>query len=88
MMAINYDFYEDALWYDENPAVSQPALVFHGRRDDVIDPAVSVQFAWGKPNVQLELLDSDHQLLDVLPQVWERLAAFYYESEPSHRRGA
>jgi uncharacterized protein len=88
MMPINYDFYEDALWYDENPAFGQPGLIFHGRRDDVIDPAVSVQFAWGKPNVQLELLDSDHQLLDVLPEVWERLASFYYESEPSNRGGA
>ncbi len=83
MMPIDYGFYEDALWYDENPAISQPALIFHGRRDDVIDPSVSVQFSWGKPNVQLELLDSDHQLLDVLPEVWERLASFYYESEPS-----
>jgi hypothetical protein len=88
MMPINYHFYEDALWYDENPEVSQPALIFHGRRDDVIDPAVSVQFSWGKPNVQLELLDSDHQLLDVLPQVWERLAPFYYESEPADGRRA
>jgi hypothetical protein len=88
MMPINYDFYEDALWYDDNPPVSQPALIFHGRRDDVVDPSVAVRFSWGKPNVQLELLDSDHQLLDVLPQLWERLSSFYYESEPSGSGGA
>jgi uncharacterized protein len=88
MMPINYAFYEDALWYDDNPPLTQPALIFHGRRDDLVDPAVSVQFSWGKPNVQLELVDSDHQLVDVLPEVWERLAAFYYESEPSGGTGA
>lgn len=88
MLPINYDFYEDALWYDDNPPVSQPTLIFHGRRDDLVDPAVSVQFSWGKPKVQLELVDSDHQLLDVLPELWQRLAAFYHEIEPSGGPGA
>lgn len=83
MVPLGYGFYEDALWYDENPAVIQPALVFHGRRDDVVDPSLSVQFAWGKPHVQLELVDSDHQMLDVLPELWDRLSAFYYEAEPA-----
>jgi len=82
MAPINYGFYEDALWYDDNPLVSQPTLIFHGRRDDLVDPAVSVQFSWGKPNVQLELVDSDHQLIDVLPELWQRLVSFYYEIEP------
>jgi pimeloyl-ACP methyl ester carboxylesterase len=88
MLPLNYGFYEDALWYDEYPAVTQPTLVFHGRRDDVVDPSVSVQFSWGKSNVQLEVVDSDHQLLDVLPEVFERLTSFYYESEPSAGAGA
>jgi pimeloyl-ACP methyl ester carboxylesterase len=88
MMPINYDFYEDALWYDDNPPITQPALIFHGRRDDVVDPAVAVQFSWGKPNVRLELVDSGHELLEVLPELWERLVAFYYESEPSGGAGA
>ena len=87
MLPIDYGFYEDALWYDENPAVTQPTLIFHGRRDDVVDPSVSVEFSWGKPNVQLELVDSDHQLIDVLPDLFERLTAFYYESEPSAGAG-
>jgi hypothetical protein len=88
MLPIRFRFFEDALWYEENPPVRQPTLVFHGRRDEVVDAAVSVQFAWGKPNVRLELVDSDHQLLDVLPEVWNRLASFYYESEPSYGAGA
>ena len=37
MMPLDYGFYEDALWYDENPAVRHPTLIFHGRRDDVVD---------------------------------------------------
>jgi pimeloyl-ACP methyl ester carboxylesterase len=88
MMPLLYRFYEDALWYDANPQVRQPTLIFHGRRDEVVNAAVSVQFAWGKPNVQLELVDSDHDLLDVLPELGNRLAPFYHEIEPSSGSGA
>jgi pimeloyl-ACP methyl ester carboxylesterase len=83
MLPLSFAFYEDAQWHDDNPAVEQPTLIVHGRWDDVVPAQQSVAFAWGKPNVQLELVDSDHQLLDALPELWLRLAAFYHESEPS-----
>ncbi len=68
---IGYQLYEDALWFTEFPDVKQPTLVFHGKRDDVVSPESSVKFAWGRPNVQVELLDSDHGLTDVLDTIWE-----------------
>ena len=83
MRPIGYALYEDALQYEEFPEVAQPALVFHGRYDDAVDPQLSVQFAWGKPQVQLELFDSDHQLLNVLEPIWERVAPFYQNLEPN-----
>jgi pimeloyl-ACP methyl ester carboxylesterase len=76
MRAIGYGLYEDALWHPEHPDVKQPTLIFHGRRDDVVSPEQSVRFAWGRPNVQLELLDSDHALTDVLDTIWTETVAW------------
>lgn len=77
MRPIAYSLYEDALQYEDFPEAAPPALIFHGRYDEVVDPALSVQFSWGKPQVELELMDSDHQLLNVLEPIWERVAPFY-----------
>jgi len=82
MRPVDYALFEDALQYEEFPEVTQPTLIFHGRYDDAVDPQLSVQFAWGKPQVQLELLDSDHQLLSVLEPIWESVARFYQNLEP------
>jgi len=82
MLPLGYQFYEDALWHDENPEVTQPTLIIHGRRDDSVDPSLSVEFAWGKNNVDVQLVDSDHQMLDVLPEVWDKVVAFYHRVGP------
>ncbi len=87
MRDIAYSLYEDALWYDETPEISQPTLVFHGKLDDQVPPDLSVQFAWGKPNVSLRLLDSDHGLVDQLDLLWRETAGFYRQIEtPATRR--
>lgn len=78
--ALGYQFYEDALWFDEFPAVTQPTLIYHGTRDLDVRAELSVQFATGKPNVQLELVDSDHALGDVLEEMWRGAASFYQSS--------
>jgi pimeloyl-ACP methyl ester carboxylesterase len=75
--ALGYQFYEDALWFDKFPAVAQPTLVYHGTRDLEVRAELSVQFATGKPNVQLQLVDSDHGLGDVLEEMWQGAARFY-----------
>ncbi len=82
MRPITYSLFEDALQYEEFPEVTKPTLVFHGRYDEAVDPQRSVQFAWGKPQGQLELFDSDHQLLNVLEPIWEKVAHFYQNLEP------
>lgn len=75
-LPIRYRLIEDGLGYEDEPAVSQPVLIFHGLRDTVVPPAVSVSFAVHKPNVRLELVDSDHELLDVLDRIWNRARDF------------
>ena len=82
MSSIGYGFFEDALRHEPFPAAPQPTVIFHGRNDELVDPQVSVQYARGKPQVRLELVDSDHQLLDVLEPIGERMLRFYRELEP------
>lgn len=87
MREIGYQLYQDALWFDESPEITQPTLIFHGKGDDQVPAELSVEFAWGKPNVRLELLDSDHGLTDQLDLLWNQTAAFYREIEtPANRR--
>jgi pimeloyl-ACP methyl ester carboxylesterase len=73
---IGYQLIEDGQQYEDYPEVRQPTLIVHGRNDATVDPEYSVKFAAGRPNVRLELLDSDHQLLDVLDRVWQLTREF------------
>ena len=76
MRDIGYGLYQDALWFDDSPDVKQPTLIFHGKYDEQVNAELSVEFAVGKSNVQLELLESGHGLTDVMERMWERTASF------------
>ncbi len=73
---VHYRLIEDGLQYEDYPAVTQPTLIFHGVRDTVVAPAWSEEFVRGRPDARLELVDSDHELLDVLEGIWERARDF------------
>ncbi len=74
---VHYGLYEDALGHDPFAAfVDFPILIFHGRRDESVDPASVESFARGRPNVLLRLLDDDHQLLGSLDEIWRETAEF------------
>ena len=74
--ALGYQIVEDASGYEDEPAFRQPALVLHGRRDEVVPVEASKVFAQGHPNVRLKVLESGHELTDVLDQLWAETAAF------------
>jgi pimeloyl-ACP methyl ester carboxylesterase len=77
MRSLKYGFYEDSLQYDAFSAdVRQPALVFQGLRDESVDHRVVERFAAARPNVQLTLVDDDHQLMASLPRIWSDMAVF------------
>lgn len=76
---ISYELISDGLQYEDFPEVTQPTLIFHGRNDETVDYRLSEQFAAERPNVELILLDSDHQLLDSLQRIWERTQVFLKE---------
>jgi len=70
-------FYEDSLRYDAfGAAFDQPTLVFQGRRDASVPPETVEAFAAARTNVDLTLLDDDHQLTASLPVMWQAVSQF------------
>jgi uncharacterized protein len=73
---IGYGLIEDAVKYDPAPDFSQPGLIFHGIYDTVVPAAYSEDFAATHANVTLRLLNSDHQLTDVMDVMWAEVSQF------------
>ena len=73
---LGYQFVEDAFNYAEEPAFTQPALILHGVRDEVVPVEVSEKFAEAHPNVRLKIVPSDHELTDVLELLWLETSQF------------
>ncbi len=66
---VHYGLIADSIQFPANPDFSQTALVFHGIHDDVVPVDYSRCFAATHLGVRLVELESDHELLDVLPQI-------------------
>jgi hypothetical protein len=74
---IRFAIHEDAQHYDSAGCVlNTPVLVFQGRRDAVVDPAMVQRFASSRPAVSVRLVDDDHLLVSSLDLVWKETAAF------------
>lgn len=73
---LGYRFVEDAVQYEDEPDFQQPALILHGTRDDVVPAEVSEQFALHRLNVRVCLVESGHELTDVLDKLWVETAWF------------
>jgi uncharacterized protein len=67
---VGYELLADAGRYEDYPEISQPALVFHGRRDDVVPVEYSEEFAARHPQVKLRVMESGHELINVLEEMW------------------
>ena len=76
MLPLGYGLIDDGLRYEDFPEVHQPVLLIHGTRDDVVTADWSRQYASARPNVELELVDSDHDLANVLDWMWDRIRGF------------
>jgi pimeloyl-ACP methyl ester carboxylesterase len=74
---IGYGLYEDMGCHDPRPRISVPALVFIGRRDDVVDPVTVEAWARANPTARLVWLDSGHELTDQIETIWSLSAAFF-----------
>jgi pimeloyl-ACP methyl ester carboxylesterase len=73
---VHWDLIVDGARYEDYPDVQQPCLIFHGSNDDVVDAGWSREFASTRPNVELHVVNSGHELTDVLEPMWERVSEF------------
>ena len=77
LIPVHYELYEDARRYDTmNADVRVPVLVVQGRRDVVVHPATVEAWCHARPNVELHMVDDDHQLAASLPFIWDLTSRF------------
>jgi len=74
--ALSYDLLTDGMKYEEYPAFGQPALIFHGAQDDVVPVELSRRFVADHPNAALEIVDSGHEMLNVLDAISPKAIEF------------
>ncbi|MBV9772069.1 MAG: alpha/beta fold hydrolase [Bryobacterales bacterium] len=80
-MELGYQLVEDSLKYEAYPNFTQPALIFQGRQDTVVPAAFAVTFAREHPNTKLRLMNSDHDLVNVLHEMWMESEKFLFGGE-------
>jgi pimeloyl-ACP methyl ester carboxylesterase len=74
---LKYAFYQDAQRYHASGRrLSPPALIFQGRQDESVSPAIVEKFARAQPDATLHLLDDGHQLKDSLDLMWRETSRF------------
>ena len=75
-LRLGYQFVEDSAQYEDEPLFSQPGLIVHGLHDTVVPSAISSAYAQVHPNVKLILMESGHELTDVLDPMWAEISNF------------
>jgi len=74
--AVSYALLEDGAQFEEYPDFAQPSLIFHGAYDDVVPVELSRRFVAGHPNAALEIVDSGHEMLNVLDSIGPKATEF------------
>jgi len=78
---LGYQLIQDAERYEDYPGSTQPAIIFHGKNDTVVPAEYSVAFAGRHRNAKLRLLESDHELLNVLDDMWIETEEFLFGAQ-------
>lgn len=73
---IGWSLIEDALGYEDEPAVLQPTLIVHGVNDDVVPVEVSRAYTRTRTSSTLIEVESDHELMSAIDQVWTETRSF------------
>ncbi len=77
MLPVHYGLYTDACGYDcVDAKLTMPILIFQGRRDTAVSPEMVERWAASRPNVELHMLDDDHQLGSSLEYIWAETRRF------------
>ena len=79
MMPVHYELYADARGYNcLDATLSMPIQVFQGRPTRRSIRTRSKRWAAARPNVELHMLDDDHQLLASLEDIWTEMERFLF----------
>jgi pimeloyl-ACP methyl ester carboxylesterase len=75
---VGYALYDDAAGYDAfDVNLALPTLVFQGTRDASVDPSMVRRWAGARPNVDLRLVDDEHQLTASIDDIWRASATLF-----------
>ena len=88
LMPLEYGLYADARTYDSiNASLKMPIQIFQGRQDTAVNPFTVERWAAARPNVELHMLDDDHQLGGSLDCIWNHVEKWFATSKsPSTER--
>jgi len=75
---LGYRLIEDGRQYEDYPRVQQPTLIFHGKNETNVPADLSVEFARRHPQARLHLMESDHELLNMLDDMWMETERFLF----------
>jgi pimeloyl-ACP methyl ester carboxylesterase len=78
MDEVGWGLMEDARGYEDEPAILQPCLIYHGLRDEVVPIQLSRAYVRTRTCCELRELDSDHELLDVVDEIWRGMEQFLF----------
>ena len=74
---VDYGYLEDSMQYNAHQArVDIPILDFHGTHDQTVPHRESERFAAVRPNVDLRLIETDHEMLDSTDILWSGITEF------------
>jgi len=86
MIPVRYELYTDACNYScVDASLTMPIQIFQGRRDTAVSPDSVQSWAQSRPNVELHMLDDDHQLTSSLELIWRNVDRFLF-SGPHHQQ--
>ena len=75
---VGFALYEDAARYDAFAVrLTQPTLVVQGTRDASVDPSMVERWAATQPNVDLRLVDDEHQLTASIDRIWLEMESMF-----------
>jgi alpha-beta hydrolase superfamily lysophospholipase len=75
---VGFALYEDAARYDAfGLQLSLPILIFQGTRDDAVEPAMVQRWTRTRPNVDLRMVDDEHQLGASVDEIWKESEQFF-----------
>lgn len=79
IVPVKYTLYTDACNYSCSDAkLAMPIQIFQGRRDTAVNPESVERWARARPNVELHMLDDDHQLTGSLDTIWSLAEPFLF----------